>query len=96
VYARPARSTLAPANAESNPLTVDASRVALAIAAGSSVGPCPFPGAAPRWLAMSNKNVIGVAPTRIAKAGVETQRGAKRRLVGLLLSIAGYVHRVSM
>jgi hypothetical protein len=50
--------------------------MALAIAAGSPVGPGPFPGAAPLEPAMSNENVVGVAPTWIAKASVEAQRVA--------------------
>jgi hypothetical protein len=61
----------APADAESYPLTVDATRMALATAAASPVGPGPFPGAGPFEPAMSNENVVGVAPARIAKAGVE-------------------------
>jgi hypothetical protein len=86
----------APADAESYPLTVDATRMALAAAAASPVGPGPFPGAGPFEPAMSNENVVGVAPARIAKAGVEAQRVAQRRLVGLLLFLfAGCVHRVS-
>jgi hypothetical protein len=44
---------------------------------------------------MANKNAVGIAPTRIAKARIEAQRGAQRRLVGRLFSFAGCVHRVS-
>jgi hypothetical protein len=84
---------LTPAEAEANALTVDASQVPIAIAAGSGVAMCPFPSAAPLELAMPNENMVGVAPTRIAKSGVEAQRGAQCRLLGLLFADAGCVHR---
>jgi hypothetical protein len=87
------RAGLTPAEAESNALTVDASQVPIAIAAGSGVAACPFPGGGPLEPAMSNENVVGVAPTRIAKAGVEAERGSQRRLVEILFADAGCVHR---